>query len=233
MSDSNTNNHSTPRAPYTLAVIDMQTKYGAARDRRTIDNVASLIQQAMREEAGIVIVEYARNGGTIASLMRILSGYRFWTRAIKRNSNGGNIILDACEESGFNVGHIVVCGVQTHCCVADSVTSLCKQLPGCKVEVVTDACNDPDGSDWSIFPMHRERTRRGFTVSGSRASDLQNLLLTRQNATQTRDHVTPDEIAELPVKAPREVAEKSGAGILVAAGLVALGCLAFGSRRAA
>jgi hypothetical protein len=67
----------------------------------------------------------------------------------KQSTNGAYYVRRICEQNGFSLRRVRVCGVNTCSCVLESVLCLAREF--CEiVEVVQDACNDPQiPTDWA------------------------------------------------------------------------------------
>lgn len=76
-----------------------------------------------------------------------------FTMRAKALEDGSERVQDACLKMGFPTNRFRICGVNTHACVRATVEGLSRTFPGCFIEVVTDACNDYRGNNWSIFPV--------------------------------------------------------------------------------
>lgn len=126
---------------YTLVIIDMQSIFAAANDKRVIDNCRQQIKKAIKDNAGIIFVEYFGGGKTISSLKQLVTGYKRTTTTIKRDNNGSTEIHRALKRRRFNSKNIKVCGVNTDYCVLETVEGLSylNKIPS--IKVISGSCN--------------------------------------------------------------------------------------------
>jgi nicotinamidase-related amidase len=152
-----------------LVLIDMQEKFEASLERRTIEAVQSEITLAQKDKRPIIILEYGDpnqwkypqsiyRGDTHAELMDLLLQPRRYDKLViaeKFGNDGSALVLHWCRQLGFDTSAFRVCGVNTDACVSATVFGLAVRRPRSRIEVITDACNTSWKSfDWSSFP-HR------------------------------------------------------------------------------
>lgn len=126
---------------YTLVVIDMQTAYEVARP--IIGEVIALIEQAKRDQAPIVIVEYNGSGPTYLEILRATESYMPSCRIAKKGFGGGQEVLAACQERGYPTSEFRVCGVYSDCCVQATCEQIAEAVNNlAKIEVYRRACED-------------------------------------------------------------------------------------------
>jgi len=139
-----------------LLVVDMQPRFSSSRPSWLIRNVSREIHSAMKKSWGIVFLEYTRRCGrggvflterTHGKLLLLVEGYEHAMTVHKESDDGSREVLhaidgwygdDGREHSG---GGIRVVGVNTGCCVADTVNGLTKIMPYTEIVVVGNACN--------------------------------------------------------------------------------------------
>jgi len=139
----------------TLVIVDMQPVFQASRDPNTIIAVTHEIFMARQNNHAIIIVEYARSGKTHAGFNELLKGYPHKARVSKHDDDGSKEIVRALCRRNFPMNTLRVCGVNTDCCVYETVTGLIKKLSKTKIEVVKKACNSvTDNFDWRTYYRH-------------------------------------------------------------------------------
>ena len=145
-----------------LVVVDMQPRFRASCDPRTLQNVASQIRGAIARHEPIVVLELAVPGTapdfsrTHKELLDILDDVdnpAFWVLKIKTTVAGGNEVLKACHTYGFDQRHFRICGVNTSACVYETAKALAISRPDSKVEVIASAVNDIDPDAWQCYSL--------------------------------------------------------------------------------
>src|SRR5574339_388350 len=126
---------------YTLVVVDMQSSFEAANSRRVRENCKREIKRAMDNGAAIIFVEYVGQGPTIPSLVKPTDDYprTFITR--KDDDDGSREVAKVIRDNNLPGKRIKVCGVNTDCCVLETVSGLVNRLRSANFEVMADACN--------------------------------------------------------------------------------------------
>ena len=126
---------------YTLIVIDMQPKFDSSQKESTIKNCRTLLRQAQKDKAGILLVEYIDYGETDNRLQNMIRDYSL-TKTITKISNDGSVeIRKAIKKYNYPSKLLKVCGVNTDYCVYESVVGLTKNMPRATIEVIGKACN--------------------------------------------------------------------------------------------
>ena len=135
----------------TLLIVDMQPYFDAANHKATISNIVEEIEKAKKQRIGIVILEFSGYGPTHAKIKKALVRYSRVAVYQKCDDDGSVEARRAAKKRGFDPDHWRVCGVNTDCCVAATVTGLLSK--GCKVDVVCRACNSDAGKaySWDAF----------------------------------------------------------------------------------
>lgn len=125
---------------YTLVVVDMQSSFEAANSRRVRENCKREIERAMEARAAIIFVEYVGQGPTIPSLVKLTDDYErvFITR--KNDDDGSREVRKVIQDNNLPAKRLKVCGVNTDCCVLETVSGLCNRMKAA-MEVIADACN--------------------------------------------------------------------------------------------
>lgn len=138
---------------YTLVVVDMQPMFSASSDPATLRAVEAEVQRAVAGGFPVVILEYALCGNTYPSLLQFLDGYPKLVIKIKHDDCGSREVTEACREHNWGMQVFRICGVNTDCCVHDTVEGLVFAVPGTIVEVVREACNSerPKDRAWGDY----------------------------------------------------------------------------------
>jgi nicotinamidase-related amidase len=146
-----------PKQPATRVVIDMQPTFAASNDPDVIIGVVKEILEAIREDAPILIVQYLGSGPTHRGLMNLVKKYKKSVKIYKQDNDGGKEIVRTIRKHRYSEQHLRVCGVNTDCCVLETVRSLLDLLKESKIEVVKNACGTEHnyGSfNWKTYPLH-------------------------------------------------------------------------------
>ena len=138
----------------TLVIVDMQPTFAASKNPNTIIAIANEIILAKQKRHGIMIVEYSGSGQTYSGFDNLLRGYLHKAKIKKNDDDGSNEIIRALNRRNFPQQVLRVCGVNTDCCVHDTVVGLLRKLHKTKVEVIKDACNTESRFDWRCYYKH-------------------------------------------------------------------------------
>ncbi len=136
----------------TLVIVDMQPHFVASNKQLTLAGCEGLIRLAMERGFAIVVVEFKNSGPTNSRLTDLLEGYDRKITVYKSAPGGGKEVEEGCHCGDFATHHFIVCGVNIHACVKDTVTDLTMLFPESQVDVVKSACNDSIPADWNDFP---------------------------------------------------------------------------------
>lgn len=120
----------------------MQPYFKAAKEKWVVAGVINQIRLAKQRSAGIVVVEYKGCGRTHPKILNALKGYQRVVNAKKEQDDGTLAILNAIKRNFFSEDRIRVCGVNTSCCVMDTIEGLSLVFPNSEIQVVADSCND-------------------------------------------------------------------------------------------
>lgn len=151
------NTKTTPEStPAVLTIIDMQPRFPSSQDANTIAGVLRLIAKAIERNWPVILVEFYAHGPTDERITNALDGYAGLVREFKFNEDGSEEIWEACVEHELPGSRFIVCGVNTHACVKDTVFGMARLMPDSAIEVVKDACNCDTGWDWDRFYLPNE-----------------------------------------------------------------------------
>jgi hypothetical protein len=138
----------------TLVVIDMQPTFEASQETWLIRNVCREIRKAKQKQLAIVIVRY--KGGRLQEqhpdwhvdvrILGALGCYKKVAYVTKTRSDGSNQVIEAIENRSFSPSNLLIVGVNTDACVADTVNSLSEKLPDSRIWVIADACHTDHGN---------------------------------------------------------------------------------------
>lgn len=134
-----------------LVVVDMQPGYRLAMTPEVVESVEMLVKEARRCDSLIVFLEFV-DAPTFARLLRNVRRYDQFVVEQKQGKDGSGEVLEACRRGNYDTGGFVVCGVETHVCVAGTALSLARKMPGSTVEVVQEGCGAIGGNQWHLFP---------------------------------------------------------------------------------
>jgi len=145
---------------YILTIIDMQPLFPAARSKSVLLNCQFEIGMAINNNAHIIFLEYEGCGNTIKFLNYLPNkiNYSKTYKTIKKINDGSGSILSLMRKKKIPRTDFRVCGINTDCCVFETVGGLDRKLPkGLKVKVVKKAC----GSEYS----HKEGIKDISSIS--------------------------------------------------------------------
>lgn len=107
---------------YNLVIIDMQVGFDTSK--AVIDEVVTLVKKAKEDFANITIVEYTGSGSTHSKIMDEVVTYPLYNKIKKSSDDGGRILFETLKESRWLGLDIMVCGVNSDCCVKHTVNTL-------------------------------------------------------------------------------------------------------------
>ncbi len=134
-----------------LVVVDMEPGYTSNMTEKQVRTVEALIRAAVRADALIVFLEFM-DQGTLRRLLKCVRGYDGFVRTSKPVADGSQEVIGACERSATDQNAFVICGVSTHCCVAQTAAALSWKVPQSTIQVVMEGCGDGNGNNWEAFP---------------------------------------------------------------------------------
>jgi nicotinamidase-related amidase len=132
---------------YTLLIIDMQPQFSTSE--KCLPEVLYLISKAKRDSANILNVEYKGDGLSWPSIRKELRFYKN-SRTIKKwSDDGGPQVFATLEKMNWLDKPIFTCGVNSDCCVPDTLDGLIYCFDEYEIEkpmisVIQKACN----SNW-------------------------------------------------------------------------------------
>lgn len=145
---------------YTLVVVDMQSTFEAANNKRVRNNCKREILQAIESNASIIFVEYIGEGPTIPSLVRLTDDYDRVFIVRKSTDDGSREVRKVIKDNKLPNRQIKVCGVNTDCCVADTVWGLAHKIKSAKIEVIPEACNSDNDHTYGLYSLQKFIVRK-------------------------------------------------------------------------
>lgn len=147
----------------TLVIIDMQEEFEAASHDHTLNEIEKQIGRARLYDWPVLLVEYrnrygAKHQRTVTRLRDLLKGYRKCHQVIKDDDDGSVEVMAAALTHKVDLDTVRFCGVNSDCCVADTVKGLLDYLPQMQVELVRKGCNSEDG--YGRVPSHLRSIKR-------------------------------------------------------------------------
>lgn len=135
-----------------LVVVDMQDYFEASMHPATIAAVKEEIRLAVQNGYFIVVLECDGCAPTQKELMAELSGYNHYSVMVKRFADGSAEVLRACQDKGVVPVEFKVVGVNSDCCVLDTVANLSRKVPQSQIVVIAKACNTfGNQNNWRLF----------------------------------------------------------------------------------
>lgn len=129
---------------YTLLIIDMQPQFKSSK--KCLPEVLHLISKAKKDNANILNVEYAGDGLSYPSIRKELRFYENSRTIKKRRDAGGSEVFSALEKMNWLDKAIFTCGVNSDCCIPDTLCELIECFEDYKINqpsifVIQKACN--------------------------------------------------------------------------------------------
>lgn len=139
----------------TLVVVDMQPEFEAAFCVDAVVGVTEQIIYARNRNWSIVLVEYQGCGSTHNAIVNLLKGYPNKARIAKWEDDGSREVIRCIQRRNFPRHHLRVCGVNTDCCVYETVEGLLGRLENSVIELAKSACATEYGIvDWRRYLKH-------------------------------------------------------------------------------
>lgn len=124
---------------YTLVVVDMQPKFSASKSPRTINQCKNAVIKAVKDKAGIVVVEFVGCGKTRPSITKFLKKYNGKQTLVLKDSPGGGEEVRRAVRHLSMCRKIKICGVNRSYCVKATAFELYDF--GYSVELLDKATN--------------------------------------------------------------------------------------------
>ena len=139
----------------TLVVVDMQPDFDAACSFDVIVGVTEQILYAKQHKWPIILLEYKGCGLTHDALAALLKGYSHKARIGKIDDDGSREVVRCLQRRNFPRHRLRICGVNTDCCVYQTVEGLLNRLDNSIVELAKNACATEWGEvDWRRYLKH-------------------------------------------------------------------------------
>lgn len=140
----------------TLIVIDMQDMFLNRKHRDLAHRINALIKLAKSKGDNIILVEYGERWypekpaqSTILSIRNAVRGYEHLYKVKKFRDDGSQVIMDLMRHHNLE-GPIIACGVNTECCVNQTVTMLVS-IYDMEMTVVDECCRNVYEDDPNAF----------------------------------------------------------------------------------
>lgn len=126
-----------------LICIDMQDYFGVNPLLKVSQNVKKEILQSITNNNHILFVEYENYGPTIPYLMELIADINYPLSHIvyKNEDDGSPIIANTLKIMKIPSDHLRIVGVNTDCCVYQTVSGLVRRFPTSFIEVIENACD--------------------------------------------------------------------------------------------
>lgn len=141
---------------YTLVVVDMQPAFRSSQNQETLDRVNELIQQAIKDDAPIVFLEFGGYEKTDSRLLASVEGYKQAHFQVKYENDGSFHVKKTIDAHDLPTGTIRVCGVNTNYCVRETVLGLIEKNLTKKIEV------SKKGTNCNFYHLPALKTMKGY-----------------------------------------------------------------------
>jgi len=139
----------------TLVIVDMQNYFLRGSDygdlSYMIPTFTELILHAMKNQWGIILLEFSSCGETAKEITSILQNYDRKVVLEKEEQSGAKLILDFLISNGWWPTDLIVCGLYGDECVYRTVNDLLGLSDSIKISIIDDmvyppypyGCDDP------------------------------------------------------------------------------------------
>lgn len=123
-----------------LVIIDMQPQeFESARDRKTTEAILCYVEESIKREEPIIIVEYVGCGPTADSIIDAVSDYDEAYFVTKHGADGAGELRDTIFAKNLKVSEFLICGVNLSCCIRETVEGLYDRICS-NITILKDAC---------------------------------------------------------------------------------------------
>ena len=127
-----------------LLIVDMQTGFGTAKDKRTISNCITLIKYAVNKGIVPVFFYFEGYGRLVSQLQSLVDNLERDEKELwhvwKYDNDGSEEFMDIFKKSYYEIGKVYACGVNLDACVEDTCKGL-KKFAVKDISILHDACN--------------------------------------------------------------------------------------------
>ena len=123
-----------------LVIVDMQYEFKESFNKRIINECIREIRRAKRLKLPIFIVEYVGCDSTVEEIMDAVNGYKKTYAIEKIDDDGSKDLQQEFCRNNFSFNSLRVCGVNSCCCVAETVWGLNEIYPKMKIYLNNKAC---------------------------------------------------------------------------------------------
>lgn len=128
----------------TLVVVDMQEEFETAFDPNVVIGVTKEIINTMQKGGAIVFLEYLNCGSVHEGFYDLVRNYDKKSFVIKEDNDGSEELLREIEIRDFNDQWLRVCGVNSNCCVYETIDGILGKSCHTHVDIVKSACGTYD-----------------------------------------------------------------------------------------
>lgn len=126
----------------TLVIIDMQRTFVRecmVDEESIIPVICELVEQAIENKWGIIVVEFYNMGKTIDEITNAIGDYQHQKTVTKNRTDGGKEVVRCLNENDKWSRNLLICGVYGNECVADTVKGILTNSDVVEVDIVDDA----------------------------------------------------------------------------------------------
>ncbi len=116
------------------------------------DAVKAHLRWAMQRGDGIIFLKH-NDYAVLDELLELVSGYDHCVRIPKTKFSGAQQVKQVCSDKHWPTDEFDVTGVETYCCVLETVEELHRLFPGAIINVIIEGVNDKVCAG-RLFPQH-------------------------------------------------------------------------------
>lgn len=123
-----------------LVIIDMQYEFKESFNNRIINECVREIRRAKKLKLPIFIVEYLNCGLTVKDILDEIKSYKKVYFVEKDDDDGSGVLRDYFCKNHYLFNSLRICGVNSCCCVAETVWGLNEKYPKMLIYLNNKAC---------------------------------------------------------------------------------------------
>ena len=108
-----------------LCIIDVQPYFAAAQE--VVAGVLDQIKSFKENNRPIILARFHNCGPSYNEIIEALRGYEKAHHVCKSDDDGSQAIMLYAKKSKLSIKHMVLCGVNTCCCVSETAISLARR----------------------------------------------------------------------------------------------------------
>lgn len=147
-----------------LCIIDMQPIFFAAKDKKLQSKIIRAVKYYKTHKRRIILIEYKNpiESSTIDPITSAIGKYKNIKKIHKINDDGSPEICKELKRTKDNYD-ILICGVNTNCCIKDTVLGLSNRLNRSIIALYRKGCGPEHPSSINLHKQPNVKIRYRLT----------------------------------------------------------------------